>query len=124
VTNPANKNRRLTEAERVIGHQVLENVRHVIAESAKGDAALAWALRRFVYVRLSHDERSSPMQRKLLKLNKMIAQKGLCAECGEELPKRGSELDRFNAMDGYTDINTRLVCHKCHRKSQEEKGFA
>jgi hypothetical protein len=40
------------------------------------------------------------------------------------LPKRGAELDRVNAMDGYTEANTRLVHHECYVKSQEEKGFA
>jgi hypothetical protein len=64
------------------------------------------------------------MRRRILKLKKMIAQKGLCAKCGKELPERGSELDRIKAMDGYTEKNTRLVHHECHRESQEEKGFA
>ena len=118
------KNRRLSDVERVLGHEILERVRQLIEDSSKGDTALAWAIRRFVYVRLSHDERSTPMRRKMLKLNKMIAQKGLCAKCGKELPKRGSELDRIKAMDGYTEENTRLVHHECHRESQEEKGFA
>lgn len=124
MDEPKNNNRRLTEAERAVGHEILQNVRALIEELSKGDKALAWALRRFVYVRLSNDERSQPMQRKLLKLNKMIAQKSLCATCGKELPPRGAELDRVNAMDGYTEENTRLVHHECHVKSQEEKGFA
>jgi len=124
VTDSKNKNRRLTEAERIIGHQILQNVRTLIEVSSKGDKTLGWALRRFIYVRLSHDERSKPMQRKILKLTKMVAQQGLCAECGKELPKKGSELDRIIAMDGYTEENTRLIHHECHRKRQEEKGFA
>jgi hypothetical protein len=36
---------------------------------------LAWATRRYIYIRLQHDERGNPMQRKLLKLKKMAAQK-------------------------------------------------
>ncbi len=124
MTESTSKNRRLSDAERVLGHEILERVRKLIEDSSKGDTALAWAIRRFVYVRLSNDERSTPMRRKMLKLNKMIVQKGLYAKCGKELPKRGSELDRINAMDGYTEENTRLVHHECHRESQEEKGFA
>ena len=85
---------------------------------------MGWALRRFVYTRLMHEERGKPMQRRVLKLNKMISQRGLCFDCGAELPKRGAELDRIQAMEGYTEENTHLVCHECHRKSQEERGFA
>jgi hypothetical protein len=116
-------NRRLSDAERVVGHRILESVRDLIEEASIHDKSMGWALRRFVYTRLMHDERGKPMQRRILKLNKMISQRGLCFECGEELPKRGAELDRIQAMDGYTEENTHLVCHKCHRKSQEERGF-
>ena len=117
-------NRRLSESEQELGREVLQKTRDQLKETAKEDAGLLWALRRYLYVRLQHDERGKPMQRKILKLKKMASQKGLCAICKEELPERGSELDRFNAMDGYTIENTRLVCHDCHRKSQAEKGFA
>lgn len=39
--------------------------RSLIKDSAKGDHALAWASRRFVYVRLSHDERSRSYSEKI-----------------------------------------------------------
>ena len=64
------------------------------------------------------------MQRKLLKLKKMVAQKGKCALCAKDLPERGAELDRFDPVKGYTMENTRLICHECHRAEQEKKGWA
>jgi len=83
-----------------------------------------WAIRRYVYIRLIHDEKGTPMHRRFLKMKKMIFQKGLCAICRKKLPKKGAELDRCRAMLGYTEKNMRLVHHKCHGKSKEEKGFA
>ena len=116
--------RKLIDAERESAKAILENVRQQIATAADGDAPLLWAIRRYVYIRLQHDERGNPAQRKTLKLKKWVAQKGKCAMCGGELPERGAELDRLDPMKGYTAGNTRLVCHDCHRADQQEKGFA
>jgi len=115
---------RLTDAQRDLAKTILEDVRKQIADKAGGDAGLAWAMRRYVYIRLQHDERGNPMQRKMLKLKKMVAQNGKCALCGKDLPERGSELDRFDAVKGYTSENTKLVCHECHRAEQEKKAWA
>ncbi len=123
MANGKKETRRLTDAERKHAQQVLEQTRNLLQDAASGDKALLWALRRYVYIRLQHDERGKPLQRKILKLKKMAAQKGKCFECGDELPERGAELDRLNAMDGYTEENTRLVCHACHRRMQEERKF-
>ena len=117
-------NRRLSADEQEAGKKILAKVRSLIQTASKEDKPLAWALRRYVYIRLQHNERGTPAQRKILKLKKMIAQNMRCAICKEKLPERGAELDRFNAMDGYTEKNTRLVCHECHRKAQEKRGFA
>jgi ribosomal protein L44E len=116
--------RRLTDTERESAKEILESARQQIAAMAGSDAALLWAIRRYVYIRLQHDERGTPMQRKMLKMKKWMAQKGKCAMCNEELPERGAELDRFNSMKGYTAANTRLVCQKCHREDQAKRGFA
>ena len=116
--------RRMTETQRELAKTILATVREQIHARSGGDAELAWAMRRYIYIRLQHDERGNPMQRKLLKLKKMIAQKGKCALCGGELPERGAELDRFDAMKGYTEANTRLLCHKCHQDEQARKGYA
>lgn len=64
------------------------------------------------------------MQRRSLKMKKMISQKGYARSAGRNFRGRETELDRRKAMLGYTEKNTRLAHHKCHRESQEEKGFA
>jgi UTP:GlnB (protein PII) uridylyltransferase len=117
-------NRTLLTDELEQANALLRDIRARLHSLAGEDAALLFAYRRKIAKELGYDERGKPMMRRLLKLKKMIAQKGLCAECQKELPNRGAELDRINAMDGYTDANTRLVHHECHVKSQEEKGFA
>jgi UTP:GlnB (protein PII) uridylyltransferase len=117
-------NRTLTTDELEKAHAFLREVRERLHTLAGEDASLLFAYRRKIAKELGYDERGKPMKRRMVKLNKMIAQKGLCAECHKELPKRGAELDRLNAMEGYTEQNTRLVHHECHVKSQEDKGFA
>jgi ribosomal protein L44E len=118
------KNRQLTEQERDVARGILRQVRERITEATKGDQAYTWALRRYLYIRLMHDERGNPTERKKLKFRKMVEQEAKCAECGERLPEQGSELDRLDAMSGYTSENVRLVCHSCHRRMQAEKGFS
>ena len=124
MNSPKTTNRQLTDEERSHAKTILEKVRQEIAKTANSDEQLAWAIRRYVYIRLQHDERGKPMQRKILKLKKMAFQNGKCALCGKDLPERGAELDRHDAMKGYTIENTRLLCHSCHREDQAEKGFA
>ncbi len=64
------------------------------------------------------------MQRRAVSLAKRAEQNGLCAICGQPLPEHGAELDRSEAMAGYTLANTRLVHHACHVNQQRERGFA
>jgi len=116
--------RQLTDPERIVARRLLESVRTRMVAAARSDASLLWAIRRYVYMRLQHDERGTPMQRRALKLEKMDAQKGRCAICSKKLPDKGAELDRFSPMKGYTAENTRLICHQCHRDDQAQKGFA
>jgi hypothetical protein len=117
------KKNQLTETEREAGRRIVDTARRSISKVAKKNYTLLWALRRYVYTRLIYDERGTPMQRRSLKRKKMISQGGLCAICRRQLPKSGAELDRRRAVRGYTERNTRLVHHECHRRSQEEKGF-
>lgn len=117
-------NRTLTTDELDKANTLLQDIRSRLHILAGEQQDLLFAYRRKIAKELIYDERGKPMKRKVLKLNKMIAQKGLCAECHLELPKRGAELDRINAMEGYTDGNTRLVHHDCHVRSQEQKHFA
>ena len=116
-------NKRLTEDEREAAKEILAKVRAEIERASGGKKDLAWAIRRYIYIRLQHDERGTPIRRKMLKLKKAAAQKGKCARCGDDLPERGANLHRLDAMEGYTDDNTELVCPKCHREQQAERGF-
>jgi hypothetical protein len=124
VTDLASTTRRLTDVERIEAHKIVQTIQLLIEDLTHGDKAAAFAMRRYVYTRLMHNERGTPMFRRNLKRKKMISQNGLCAECNEVLPIRDSELDRFVAIDGYTEQNTRLIHHACHRKSQEKRNFA
>ena len=117
-------NRRLTSEELRKANLLLKSIRVLLNDLAGEDHGLLFAYRRKIAKELVYDERGKPMLRKVLKLKKMIAQNGLCAECQNELPKRGAELDRINGMEGYTEKNTRLVHHDCHVRTQEEKRFA
>jgi hypothetical protein len=114
---------RLTPEQSEAANKLLDHVRAQLKEMSGGDERLHFSLRRRIYVRLSYDERGNPMQRKKLKDRKWKEQRGKCAGCGGDLPISGAELDRTDAVLGYTPENTKLVCHVCHRKQQEERGF-
>jgi len=103
---------------------ILEHVRHEIAVSTEGDRDLIHQMRRYILKRLEFDERGTPTHRKKLKDEVRKRQHGLCAVCAEPLPERGAELDRLKAIEGYTAANTQLVCHTCHQRLQEERGFS
>jgi len=74
---------------------------------------------------LIYDERGTPALRRNLKKLKYAEQGGKCFICGVALESAGrnAELDRINAVDGYSAANTHLVCHECHRADQERKRF-
>src|SRR5712692_10141319 len=67
MTRNASKSRRLTETEQAMGRHIVESVRHIISKATKKDLALAWAMRRYVYIRLIHDEKGT--DRKSTRLN-------------------------------------------------------
>jgi len=118
-------NRILTKHElETLFAPLLGDVRTLLVDLAAGDADLFWALRRKLSKELVYDERSKPIQRRALKTRKRKAQDGLCAACSEPLPTVGAVLDRFRAMDGYTDANTRLLCPTCDTRIQGERGYA
>jgi len=89
-----------------------------------GNKHLKWALRRKLAKELVYLERGTPAERRKLKLLKRAQQKGKCALCGKRLPLKGAELDRFQAYNGYTEKNTRLVHHECHIRAQLNKGYS
>ena len=114
----------LSEEDRAKAIAILDSVRRQVAEVAGEDHALLFQVRRYILKRLEFDERGTPTQRRKLKDVKRRMQRGLCALCREALPQRGAELDRFQAIAGYTVENTQLLCRVCHQKAEAERGFA
>jgi len=117
------RTRQLTDEERESARHILERTRKDIEDAAEGDASLIWAIRRYIYKQLTYDERGTPTERRKLKDLKWKEQRGKCARCSGDLPIKGAELDRIDPMNGYKWENVRLLCHKCHREEQEERGF-
>ncbi len=113
----------LTQLEREKVLPILAAVRAAIEDAAAGDLIVLHQMRRYVAKRLEFDERGTPTQRRKLHELKWKRQMGVCALCPDPLPERGAELDRLISTEGYTEANTRLVHHDCHRKAQELKGF-
>jgi len=89
-----------------------------------GDPAAKFAFQRKIAKELTYDERGKPMPRRALKARKQGEQGGICPECHQQLPEKFAELDRKNAIDGYTVENTELIHAKCHRKRQAARGWA
>lgn len=104
---------------------LLAKVRRSLSEISGGDSALLFAYRRKLAKELQYDERGKPAQRRSLKRRKLAAQKGRCANCGSMLPPlgKGSVLDRAEAIIGYNESNTRLICRECDDNVQRERAF-
>ena len=113
----------MTEDERERARAILAKARSKLKKQARGNLELLHAMRRYLYIRLMHDERGTPAARKKLKAYK-VKQLGRCERCGDPLAMADEpELDRIRAVEGYNDENTRLLCRKCHRAEQKEKGY-
>ena len=117
-------NRNLTEVELKKAWKLIESVRKRLGTLAGGDSELLFALRRKVYKELTYDERGKPAFRNKLKASKREEQGNICPLCGKKLPIKDSILDRFNAADGYTPENTRLIHRKCDEEVQSTRGYA
>ncbi len=113
-------NRKLSPEELKIANQLLEEIRNKFSSF---DKDLRWALNRKIYKELTYDERGKPAHRRQLKAKKIKLQDYKCASCLNELPESHNHLDRLNAMDGYTEANTQVLCLSCDRKKQESKKF-
>lgn len=116
-------NRRLTDVERAKLAPLLKSTRDTLDELASGDRGLLFAMRRYVYLRLTYDERGTPQWRRQLKRLKFAEQLGKCANCDGGLEIAGSELHRLDASAGYTVENTQLMHHSCHRAQQEAAHY-
>jgi hypothetical protein len=108
----------LSEEDREKARALLDELRARIEETAAGDEALRFQMKRYIAKRLEFDERGTPTHRRRLKAQKRESQRGLCASCEEDLPERGAELHRARAIDGYTVENTSLVCARCHANAE------
>jgi len=95
-------NRNLTPTELTQANTLLVEIRQRLNELAAGDPAALFAFRRKIAKELTYDERGKPAERNKLKACKFGEQGGICPECGDSLPAKFAELDRKNAMDGYT----------------------
>ncbi len=111
-------NKRLTTKELGRATALLDEIRRQIDELSGGDRELRFAYNRKLAKEITYDERGKPMLRRRLKRLKWEQQNRRCAACGEEMPLAYSVLDRFNAVDGYTKENTRLVPPACDYKAQ------
>lgn len=114
----------LSDEHRAKAIEILTEVRSRMLAITGEDRELLHQMRRYIAKRLEFDERGTPTQRRKLKSLVSKRQRGLCAICREKLPETGAELDRFKAIDGYTVANTQLLCHPCHRKVAEDRGFS
>jgi|SRR5882672_3933280 len=117
-------NRNLDSNELKRATELLRDIRDQLISLAAGDPLLLFAYRRKVVKELGYDERGKPGARGKLKALKWGLQNRTCIHCGNEMPLRYSELDRKNAVDGYTVENTDLVHAKCHQERQAAKGYA
>jgi len=117
-------NRNLTTDELKQANDLLANIRKNLKGLSGRDAALEFAYRRKIAKELQYDERGKPAKRKLLKSRKWREQNRQCAECKKEIEVAYSELDRKEAIKGYTAENTELVCAACHHKRQAARGYA
>jgi ribosomal protein L44E len=116
-------NRQLTDDERSLAVKILADAKEKITSASKSDSELEWAMRRYIYKQLIYGERKSPMVRRALKTKLRKNQNGLCSICGELLPEKGTILDRLEAMKGYVEENTRLLCPLCDQKVQQERKY-
>jgi hypothetical protein len=117
-------NRTLNADELVHADELLSDIRQQLASLADGDRLLLFAYRRKVAKELVYDERDKPAARVKLKAQKRRQQNNNCAHCDHELPLKYCELDRKNAVDGYTPENTELLHGECHRARQAAKRFS
>lgn len=116
-------NRNLDPDELKRANLLLDEIRTKIDALASGDSLLKFAYRRKIYKELVYDERGKPMARRQLKLLKWGLQKGKCAHCDLDMELAYSELDRQNAVEGYSLENTELIHANCHRIRQAAKAY-
>jgi RNase P subunit RPR2 len=116
-------NRRLTKPELEWAGTLVKEVLDRLRERSGDDSDLLFALRRKVFKELTYAERDRPGVRTKLKIATRTLQNGLCAECGEPLPKSYAVLDRLDAAKGYVPGNVRVLCEPCDRRVQVARRY-
>ena len=101
---------KLTDEQREIARRILDRVRQDIADAAKGDPVIEFAVRRYVYVRLSHDERSTPMQRRSLKMRKFDQQGGSAQSAERRYNRSVTHTCIATTRSRATQRTTRTLC--------------
>ena len=101
----------------------LEQIKVELERLSGGDAELLGALREELTKELKSLERGDPAARNNLKMKIWAQQRGTCPICNELLPEENAELDRFEAIQGYTAENTRLVHPGCYAAEQVRRGY-
>jgi len=99
-------NRNLDAEELKLAFVLLDEIRAKLEALAGGDTSRLFAYRRKIYKELVYLERGKPMARRKIKIQKHDQQQGKCAHCNDSMTIQYSELDRKNAVDGYTLENT------------------
>ena len=117
-------NRQLSKGELEKANELLDEIRVRLWKLANDDEELLLAYRRKVYKELTFDERGKPAHRRRLKQRKRKEQGSLCVVCGEPLPEKNAVLDRYKAIDGYTEDNTRLIHQDCDVEIQSSRNYA
>ena len=97
---PSVPNRNLKPDELAAANALLDEIRSRLDSLAGGDAELRFAYNRKLFKELSYDERSRPMVRRKLKIDKRAEQGGNGAICHRPLPEKYAVLDRLSAPAG------------------------
>lgn len=117
-------NRQLTPEElKALFSPLLDDVRGKLKSLSGGNAGLLFALWRKLAKELSYDERSKPMQRKVLKAAKCAEKLGKCANCGGDLEKleKNAVLDRTEATKG---VMCRKTCACCATRATASRKLS
>ena len=113
----------MTHTQANAAKQILKWTRKRITVSSFNNKRSEFAIRRYVRIRLEHDERGTPAQRRALKRSQFERQKK-CPLCRRRMRLKSElHLHRRVAWLGYTVRNTVLVHAQCHRRQQRKKNF-
>jgi hypothetical protein len=95
-----------------VGDKILDHVRFVIATAAGDDPDMRFSLNRWIFQRLSNEER---LAKKSIKAKLWRTGMQSCQACGEGFKSpKNVEIHRKDDMRGYFVENCELLCRDCH----------